>query len=162
MGLVEGHFDTIVCQQFDFGRSGAVAVSNLSFAAETARDAVDQPVEPVALQSAAAEIFARPNHDAAGFRFEPHDIARFSKRQTEPLSLPDGVTLVAVVATEHVADGVDDFASGVLFSAITFEKSGVVVVWNETDLLAVGLVVNSESRLLSLLANIRFVEVSNW
>ena len=160
--LVEGHFDSVVGEDIDFCRRGAVAVSDLSFAAEAAGNIVDQPVEPVAFQRVATELFSRADHHAASLRFEADDVTRFSESQAEPLALSDGEAFVAFVATEDRPDGVDDFARGILLSSVTFEEACVVVVRDETDLLTVGLVVNSESRLLSLLANIRFVEVSNW
>src|SRR5262249_29690005 len=75
------------------------------------------------------------------------------RAEAETLTLTDGEVVDAGVATEHAAPLVDDHTLAGCLGRAPGHEPGVVVVWNETDFLAVRLVGDGQRALARVLAH---------
>src|SRR5262249_61637769 len=71
---------------------------------------VAEPAEIAQANAAGAQRFARTNHDASRWRIEPHNVERRAGSNAEPAALADGEMDDSIMAAEHAAVEIDDFA----------------------------------------------------
>src|SRR6202034_757402 len=108
--------------------------------------AVAKPVDVAQPDAAGAERLARPDHDATGGGIEPHDVKRRTGRHAEPAPLPDSKMNNAVVAAEHTAVKIDDFARRGGVGPQALDDIAIMPARHEADVLAVVLVGNREAK----------------
>ncbi len=160
MRLVEFDLDLIVVSQADISRGCLMPVTNLNVTTKLLRN-VDQPVQSISGQRSPSQLFPRPNHYLFAFRLKSDHIPWLAECDAKAFALTDGKSFVAVVLSNDRARRVDNLTGGVLLSAVSLKKFGVVVIWNEADFLAVWLVEDSQAGFLRFLADFQFLEVAN-
>lgn len=142
--FIERHSEFAV-DRLRYGRSGLMPVAYHCIAFDTAGQVRNQPVQAVSLKFCAGEVFAVADDDLLRVAVNPNDEPWFTECDPETLALSDRKSLEALMLSHDFTTGCDKFTSRILFAPITFDEACIVVVRDEANFLAVGLVRVSKS-----------------
>src|SRR5215831_10149804 len=114
-----------------------------------------QPIDLAQPHPAGAQRLARPDHDAARRRIEPHHVERMAGGDAEPSPLADGEMDDAGMSAQHAAVKIDDVARPGRTGLEPLDHLGVAARRHEADVLAVVLVGDREAEPTRKLARLR-------
>src|SRR5262249_59632600 len=103
-----------------------------------------EPVEVAQANAAGAQRFARTTDDASRWRIEPHNVERRAGSNAEPAALADGEMDDSIMAAEHAAVEIDDFARCGGARTQPFDDVGIAAARHKADILAVLLIGDRE------------------
>lgn len=121
-----------------------------------------EPVGGGGCEFDAVEFLAGPQDDPARIGLDSHDIARFAEGQAEAFSLADGIGFVAGMAAYDLPGGGDEIAGGFAAPPPFADETSVILVGDEADFLAIGLLSYAEIQLVGHAADFRFSIVAYW
>ena len=155
----ETHFGAAAAEHRERRRERRMAVADLHFHVSCTvvyKPRINQAHAPGG-EAARGQRSAPAHGDVAGGRADRADVHRLAGGDAEAAALPDREAMDSRMLAEHAAGAVD-YAAGADPAAIghRFDCPRIVVVGNETDLLALGLVGVAEAERAGAGANFRF------
>lgn len=99
------------------------------------REGIPDPV--VSPQRGGKQRLIRPDRDGVLLHILSADVHRRAHGQTQPLALSQRVAHRTTVFADHAAAFVQKIPGGVVFAGVAFQKSRVVTIRHEADVLRV-------------------------
>src|SRR5437588_11409584 len=123
-------------------RCSAMIVTNLNCSLDwVIRSDPTHPVDPINLEFFYQQILDSADNDAVCLRIEINDIARSRRASRQSLTLSNGEHLNSIMHSKELAiEIVNATPVKFIFLEMRAKECLVVLSWNETDFLAVGLV----------------------
>src|SRR3954471_8893059 len=138
-GLAQAHAHVSAGQGLDLRRQGFATMADLHFAGRTRPRRLRYPAGRARAKRAPRRLLAGADDDALARSVEGRDVERKATRDPQPLALPDGEAVHAVVVAEDATLYVDDLSARAGY-AVRLEEVSYGSAGYEARLHALGLV----------------------